>query len=104
MPWQVDKVVTDYGFPMGPFQLNDLAGIDVRHAIRQEQMKLYGDRRQSVVLESIYQTGRYGQKTNGGWYTYEGGSRKGTPEPEIEAMILKTSEEMGVERREFSDV
>ena len=103
MPWQVDKVVTDYGFPMGPFQLNDLAGIDVRHAIRQEQMKLYGDRRQSVVLENIYQTGRYGQKTNGGWYTYEGGSRKGTPEPEIEAMILKTSEEMGVERREFSD-
>jgi len=103
MPWQVDKVVVDYGFPIGPFQLNDLAGIDVRHAIRAEQMKLYGDRRQSVILENIYQTGRYGQKTNGGWYTYEGGSRKGTPEPEIEALILKTSEEMGVERRDFSD-
>lgn len=103
MPWQVDKVVVDYGFPIGPFQLNDLAGIDIRHAIRAEQMKLYGDRRQSVILEQVYQTGRYGQKTNGGWYTYEGGSRKGTPEPEIEALIIKTSEENGIERRNFTD-
>ena len=102
LPWQVDKVIYDFGFPMGPFAMNDLAGIDVRHSIRKEQLKLYGDRRQSVILDRVYETGRYGQKTNGGWYTYEEGSRKGTPDPFIEELIMKTSEELGFKRRIFS--
>ncbi len=103
LPWQVDQVVYDFGFPMGPFAMNDLAGIDVRYSIRQEQLKLYGDRRQSVILDRVYETGRYGQKTNGGWYTYAEGNRKGTPEPTIEELIVKTSEELGFERLDFSD-
>ena len=103
LPWQVDKVIYDFGFPMGPFAMNDLAGVDVRYLIRQEQKKVTGDRRQSVILDRLYETGRLGQKTGGGWYTYEDGSRSGTPEPEIEALILKTSAELGFERRTFSD-
>ena len=102
-PWQVDKVIFDFGFPMGPFAMNDLAGVDVRYLIRQEQKKLYGDRRQSVIIDKVYETGRYGQKTNAGWYKYADGSRKGEPDSIIEDLILRTSDELGFERRKFSD-
>ena len=103
LPWQVDTVIYEFGFPMGPFAMNDLAGVDVRYSIRQEQKKLYGDRRQSIILDRLYETGRYGQKTGGGWYTYENNSRTGTPEPKVEALIIETSKEIGFERRKFSD-
>ncbi len=103
MPWQVDKVIYDFGFPMGPFAMNDLAGVDVRFLIRQEQKKLYGNRRQSVIIDKVYETGRYGQKTNAGWYDYAAGSRKGEPSQLIEDLIVKTSGELGFKRREFTD-
>ena len=103
LPWQVDKVIYDFGFPMGPFSMNDLAGVDVRYLIRQEQKKLYGERRQSIIIDKVYNTGRYGQKTNAGWYDYEAGSRKGTPSQLIEDLIIQTSTEMGIKRRTFSD-
>jgi len=103
LPWDIDKVIYDFGFPMGPFAMNDLAGIDVRYLVRQEQKKLYGDRRQSVILDRVYDTGRYGQKTNAGWYDYPDGSRKGEPNKLIEELIVKTSAELGYERRRFSE-
>jgi len=103
LPWDIDRVIYDFGFPMGPFAMNDLAGIDVRYLVRQEQKKFYGDRRQSLVIDRIYETGRYGQKTNAGWYDYPDGSRKGKPSQLIEEIIVKTSAELGYERREFSD-
>ena len=102
-PWRIDNIIYDFGFPMGPFAMNDLAGIDVRYLIRLEQKKVTADRRQSLILDKVYESGRLGQKTNAGWYNYEPGSRKGTPAPEIEELIIKTSGELGIERREFSD-
>ena len=103
LPWQIDKVIYDFGFPMGPFSMNDLAGVDVRYLIRQEQKKLYGERRQSIIIDNVYNTGRYGQKTNAGWYDYEVGSRKGNPSPLIEDLIIQTSAQLGIKRRTFSD-
>ena len=103
LPWQVDKVIYDFGFPMGPFAMNDLAGVDVRFLIRQEQKKLYGSRRQSVIIDRVYETGRYGQKTSAGWYKYADGIRKGEPDQIIEDLIIRTSAELGYERRKFSN-
>ena len=103
LPWEIDKVIYEFGFPMGPFAMNDLAGVDVRFLIRQEQKKLYGNRRQSVIIDKIYETGRYGQKTNAGWYKYTEGSHKGEPDKIIEDLIIKTSAELGYERRKFSN-
>lgn len=103
MPWDVDRAIYEFGFPMGPFAMNDLAGIDVRHFTRQAQASLYPGRRQSMVLDRVHALGRYGQKTNAGWYKYDAGSRTAIPDPEIEALIKEVSTEMGVERREFSD-
>ena len=103
LPWEIDTVIYDFGFPMGPFAMNDLAGVDVRFLIRQEQKKLYGNRRQSIIIDKIYETGRYGQKKNAGWYTYAEGSRKGEPDKIIEDLVIKTSAELGYERRKFSN-
>ena len=102
LPWQVDEAIYNFGFPMGPFAMNDLAGIDVRHFTRQAQAQLYPDRRQSLVLDRVHALGRYGQKTNAGWYKYEPGSRTPVRDPEIESLIGEISKELGTERHEFS--
>jgi 3-hydroxyacyl-CoA dehydrogenase len=103
MPWQVDKALYEFGFPMGPFQVNDLAGIDVRYFTRQEHKAHFKGLREGVILDRVYGLGRYGQKTGAGWYQYEKGGRKGIPDPEVEKMILAVSEELGIKRRGFSD-
>jgi 3-hydroxyacyl-CoA dehydrogenase len=103
LPWQVDKVLYDYGFPMGVFAVNDLAGVDVGVAIRKGQRKLYEGRRHPVLMDKVAALGRFGQKTKAGWYDYPEGSRAGVPSPLIEQMIVETSKELGITRRAFSD-
>jgi len=101
MPWDIDDALHDWGFAMGPFAVNDLAGIDVRVAIRAGQKNLYPGRREPVIVPKLYGMGRYGRKTGKGWYDYSE-DRKGKPDAEVEALILETSKELGIERREFS--
>ncbi len=103
LPWQVDKVLYDFGFPMGPFAVSDMAGVDIRYLSRQGQLKLYPGRRNPVLTDKLYEMGRLGQKTGKGWYLYKDGSRKGEPDPEIEKLIAETSKELGIDRRPFSD-
>ncbi len=101
MPWDVDAALYDWGFAMGPFAVNDLAGIDIGIAIREAQKSLYPGRREPVIVSKLYEMGRYGQKTGKGWYDYSEG-RRGKPDPEVEALIIETSKEHGIERRAFS--
>ena len=101
MPWDVDAALYDWGFAMGPFAVNDLAGIDIGIAIREGQKGLYPGRREPVIVSRLYEMGRYGQKAGKGWYDYSEG-RRGKPDPEVEALILETSKELGIERRAFS--
>ncbi len=76
---QIDKVLTDFGMPVGPFGMQDIAGIDVGARIRQ-YLRSIGQTRaegpQSAVPDRLFEMGRYGQKTGAGWYKYEAGSRK----------------------------
>jgi 3-hydroxyacyl-CoA dehydrogenase len=103
LPWQIDKVLYDYGFPMGVFAVNDLAGVDVGVAIRKGQRKLYEGRRHPVLMDKVFAMGRLGQKTKAGWYDYPEGARAGVPSPLVEQMIVETSKELGITRRSFSD-
>ena len=102
LPEQVDRVLYDFGFPMGPFAVGDLAGIDVGYKVRQHRPQPK-DLRSSEIADKLYHMGRYGQKTGMGWYRYEKGSRTPIPDPEVTALILQTSKELGIERREISD-
>jgi len=96
-PWQVDKAIRNFGFPMGPFAMSDLSGIDVFYKIAQEAPKV--DYRQSQIATRLYDLGRYGQKTGSGFFTYEPGARKPTRDPEVERIIEAESKTLGITRR-----
>jgi 3-hydroxyacyl-CoA dehydrogenase len=104
LPQQVDKVIEDFGFAMGPFRVSDLAGLDVGWYIRKRQAASRpAHLRYSRVADQICEMGRFGQKTGAGWYRYEAGNRTPIPDPEIEALIVKASKDAGIERRPISD-
>ncbi len=97
LPQQVDKVLTDFGFPMGPFAMGDLAGLDVGWRIRK------GRGVKSPVADRICERGRFGQKTGAGYYRYEKGARTPIPDPEVEEIITEVAKEQGIQRRLISE-
>jgi 3-hydroxyacyl-CoA dehydrogenase len=96
-PQQVDKVLTDFGLPMGPFAMGDLAGLDVGWRIRKGR----GER--APIADRLCEMGRFGQKTGSGFFKYEGGDRTPKPDPEVDRIIAEVSKEAGVSRRTISD-
>jgi len=104
LPQQVDKVLYEFGMPMGPFAVGDLAGIDVGWRVRRSlDATRPKDLRYSPTADRLYELGRYGQKTGKGWYRYEPGSRTPLPDPAVEAVILQSSRDQGITRRPISD-
>jgi len=103
LPQQVDKAIYDFGFPMGPFAMMDLAGNDVGWRIRKRQRaENPNNLRYSDIADQICELGRFGQKTGGGWYDYADG-RTPTPSATVEEIVVGTSKRLGIERREISD-
>jgi 3-hydroxyacyl-CoA dehydrogenase len=103
LPQQVDKVITDFGLPMGPFAMADLAGLDIGWRVRKAQGRPKDERYSGIVGDRLCEQGRFGQKTGKGYYKYESGSRKPIPDPEVEKLILEVSAELGIERRQIDD-
>jgi 3-hydroxyacyl-CoA dehydrogenase len=97
LPHQVDKVLVDFGFPMGPFAMGDLAGLDVGWRIRK------GKGLKSAVADRICELGRFGQKTGSGYFRYEKGDRTPIPDPEVEKIIVDVATEQGITRRHIAD-
>jgi 3-hydroxyacyl-CoA dehydrogenase len=80
-PQQVDKAIYDFGFAMGPFAMADLAGLDVSWRIRQETGQT------QPIADRLCEMGRYGQKTEAGFYRYSEYSRTPIPDPEVAALV-----------------
>src|SRR5947207_7133939 len=97
LPHQVDKVLTDFGFPMGPFAMGDMAGLDVGWRIRK------GRGMKSAVADRICELGRFGQKAGAGYYRYEPGDRTPIPDNDVEKIIVDVATTMGITRRPISD-
>ncbi len=88
------RVMTGFGMPVGPFGMQDIAGIDVGARIRQYLRSIGKSRAEgpeSPVPDWLYEMGRYGQKTGAGWYRYEAGSRTPIPDPLIEELAAKAA-------------
>jgi len=94
-PAQVDRVLFDFGFPMGPFAMSDLAGLDIGW----KEEKSSG----STIREVLCENGRRGQKNGRGYYTYDPETRESTPDPEVEQLIKDFAVGRGVEQREITD-
>ncbi|MGE0153748.1 MAG: 3-hydroxyacyl-CoA dehydrogenase NAD-binding domain-containing protein [Reyranellaceae bacterium] len=104
-PQQVDKVLYDFGFPMGPFAMSDLAGNDVSWRIRQgkKEKEQRNQRYSGHVADAICELGRFGQKTGKGWFLYNLPDRTPIPDPDVQKIIEETSKKLGIARREISD-
>ena len=86
MPWEVDRALTDFGFPMGPFQMSDLAGLDIGWSKETSKGETLRDR--------LCEMDRRGQKTAAGFYDY-GPDRSRTPSPVVEQLIRDYVKEKG---------
>jgi len=100
-------VLTEFGLPVGPFGMQDIAGIDVGARIRQ-YLKSIGKSRaegpQSAIPDRLFEMGRYGQKTGAGWYKYDApGSRNRTPDPLVEQIAAEEAAKRGIARRRVED-
>ncbi len=94
MPWDVDRVLYDFGLPMGPFAMSDLAGLDIGWNKEKSKGETLRDR--------LCEMDRRGQKTGAGYYDYDE-KRNATPSPVVEKMILDYAAEKGINRRQISD-
>ncbi|TPK82276.1 3-hydroxyacyl-CoA dehydrogenase NAD-binding domain-containing protein [Mesorhizobium sp. B2-4-17] len=95
-PSQIDKAFTDFGWPMGPFQMGDLAGLDIGWRNRKARGQT------AVIADTLCEQGRFGQKTGRGFYLYEAGARAGAADPEVEALIRGKAAEQGIAPRAIS--
>ncbi len=94
-PAQIDRVIYDFGFPMGPFAMSDLAGLDVGWKAETSSG--------STLREIMCESGRRGQKNGRGYYTYDSETRASTPDPEVEQMLRDFGASHGIDQREVSD-
>ena len=94
-PAQIDRVIFDFGFPMGPYAMSDLAGLDIGWKAETSTG--------STIREIMCESGRRGQKNGRGYYTYDPETRAATPDPEVEQMLRDFGARQGVVQREISD-
>ncbi|MBV8738571.1 MAG: 3-hydroxyacyl-CoA dehydrogenase, partial [Alphaproteobacteria bacterium] len=95
LPQDVEAALVEFGLPMGPFAMMDLAGLDVGWLIRKSR----GER--AVIEDALCEAGHFGQKTGKGYFRYEAGSRTPIPDPEVERIILDASARLGISRRKI---
>jgi len=101
---QIDRAIFDFGLPMGPFAVRDLAGIDVGWRMR----KAFGigraqDSRYSRVPDLLCEQGQFGQKTGVGFYVY-GDERKASGEnPLVAELVAAEADELGIAPRDIGD-
>ena len=93
LPWEIDDALFDFGFPMGPFAMSDLAGLDIGW----NKETSNGETLRDVLCEA----GRLGQKSGKGFYVYDENRNK-SPDPEVEALIKKFGEDRQIQMREVS--
>jgi 3-hydroxyacyl-CoA dehydrogenase len=103
LPQQIDKVMEDFGYPVGPFKVNDMSGLDVSYDTRKRRAAADPNYRGLPITDAIVEAGRLGLKTGAGWYKYEKGDRTPHVDPELEALIRSKAAELGIKQRKFTD-
>ena len=91
--WEVDDVLLDFGFPMGPYQMSDLAGVDI--GWHRDETRI------ETLRDALCSVGRWGQKVGKGFYDYDA-SRQRTPADAVRGFIAEFAAKEGKEQREFS--
>ncbi len=104
LPYQVDRAMRAFGMPMGPYELQDLTGLQIAWANRKRNAATRDPgERYVTIADQLCEMDRLGQRTGKGWYRYEDGKREPIRDPEVEALIEAYSAQQGITRRAFSD-
>jgi 3-hydroxyacyl-CoA dehydrogenase len=97
LPLEIDAAMTGFGYAMGPYEAQDLSGLDIAFANRRRQDATRDPARRYVpIADRMVDEGRLGRKTGGGWYSYAEGSK--AVDPAVEALVLEESAKAGVTR------
>lgn len=101
LPQEIDAAMEDYGFPMGPYAVADMAGLDISWARRKRQAATRDPAERDVVIaDRLCEAGRLGRKTGAGYYRYDGGRR--AVDPAVTALVEAASRQKGIARRPFA--
>ena len=99
MPWGIDRAMVDFGYAMGPYEAQDLSGLDIAYAQRRRQeSSRQPNRRYIEIADHVVAEGRLGRKTGAGWYRYTPEGNKEN-DPSIKALILNEAARLGIKRQ-----
>ncbi len=100
MPSQIDTAMRGFGMPMGPYELQDLTGLQIGWANRKRLAPTRSPAERYIpIADQLCELGRFGQRAGRGWYGYEGGKQE---DPEVEAMIRYYREAEGITPQSYS--
>lgn len=101
-PWDVDEAMVDFGYAMGPYEAQDLSGLDIAHANRRRQDATRDPARRYVpIADRMVELGKLGKKSGAGWYRYPGGGGK-VEDPIVADLAIEESHFAGRTRTEYS--
>lgn len=102
LPEDVDRVMVEFGYPMGPFAVNDMSGLDVSYEGRKRRAAADPGYRKLHIPDRLVEMGRKGQKTGAGWYRYNEGDRTPHPDDTVKTVIAQVAQELGIAQRSFT--
>ena len=101
-PWEVDEAMVAFGYAMGPYEAQDLSGLDIGHANRRRQDANRDPNRRYIPLgDRMVELGKLGRKTGAGWYRYPGGGGK-VEDPIVADLALEEAHFAGITRTDYS--
>ena len=93
----------DFGMAMGPFEVQDLTGLQIGWANRKRQAPTRDPKeRYETISDTLCEMDRLGQRSGKGWYRYEEGNRAPLRDAEVEDLIVRYSADKGITRRDYS--
>lgn len=101
-PWAVDKAMVDFGYAMGPYEAQDLSGLDIAHANRRRQDATRDPHRRYIpIADRMVKLGKLGKKTGAGWYRYAEGGAK-VEDPVVFDLVLEEARVAGIARTDYA--
>lgn len=102
-PAEIDAAMRGFGLAMGPFEVQDLSGLDIA-GMQRKSARERGEMPFAPIGDRLFEAGRLGQKTGGGWYDYEAGDRTPKPSQAVAAIIREVSSRHPVPRFAADDL
>lgn len=103
LPHQIDAAMVEFGFPMGLFAMQDMAGLEISWATRKRLAPFRDPAERYVALgDYLCEMGRFGKKNGLGWYRYDENG-KAQPDPEVDGLVIAESGKKGITRRDFTN-